>query len=279
MGITQNTQKPGIQPENYKFLQGYIYRESGIVIDVDKQYLLESRLLPVARKLHLETVNDLCNLLRATASTIELRKQVVEAMTTHETFFFRELPQYDALKNEVLPKWIAQRKLSKQLSFWSAAASTGQEAYSLAMMLLEMGLRDWNISIIGTDLSEQVLERARMGRYLQIEVNRGLPVNYLVKYFTRHGLEWQLKDEVRKMVKFQKLDLREIGRSFPSSDVVFCRNVLIYFDHETKKQILQLLRSKVQPGGYLVLGGAETIINLATNLERVVFGSAALYRV
>ncbi len=270
--------KTEIQPENYRFLQDYIYRESGIVIDADKHYLLEARLAPVARKQQVDTLNDLCNLLRATASGGELRQQVVEAMTTHETLFFRDLAQYDALKSTILPPLIEQRRQSRQLSFWSAASSSGQEAYSLAMMLLEMGLRDWRISIVGTDLSEQILDRARQGRFMQIEVNRGLPVAYLVKYFTRHGLEWQLKDEVRNMVRFQRFDLRDGMRTMGPFDVVFCRNVLIYFDQETKKKILEGICGTLHRGGHLLLGGAETTLSITDKYERVTVGQAVLYR-
>ncbi len=277
---TGTQRKSEIQPENYRFLQDYIYRESGIVIDSDKHYLLEARLAPVARKQQVETLNDLCKLLRATSSGgVELRQQVVEAMTTHETLFFRDLGQYDALKSTVLPALIEQRRTSRQLTFWSAASSSGQEAYSLAMMLLEMGLKDWRISIVGTDLSEQILDRARQGRFMQIEVNRGLPVSYLVKYFTRQGLEWQLKDEVRKMVRFQRFDLREGMRTLGPFDVVFCRNVLIYFDHETKKKILEGIRGTLHTGGHLLLGGAETTLSLTDKFERITVGQAVLYRV
>ena len=271
--------KNEIQPENYRFLQDYIYRESGIVIDADKHYLLEARLTPVARKQQVDTLNDLCNLLRATSFGSELRQQVVEAMTTHETLFFRDLAQYDALKSTILPPLIEQRRTSRQLTFWSAASSSGQEAYSLAMMLLDMGLRDWKITIVGTDLSEQILDRARQGRFMQIEVNRGLPVAYLVKYFTRHGLDWQLKDEIRQMVRFQRFDLRESMRTLGPFDVVFCRNVLIYFDQETKKRILEGIRGTLHTGGHLLLGGAETTLSLTDKFERVTVGQAVLYRV
>jgi chemotaxis protein methyltransferase CheR len=208
-----------------------------------------------------------------------LRQSVVEAMTTHETLFFRDLPQYEALRTKIIPELMEQRKLSRRMTFWSAAASSGQEAYSLAMMLLEMGLRDWSIEIVGTDLSEQILARARQGRYAQIEVNRGLPVAYLVKYFTREGLDWQLKPEVTRMVSFRKMDLRDSFRGMGPFDVVFCRNVLIYFDTETKKKILGAIRSTIQPGGYLALGGAETSVLVSDLFERVSIGQATLYRV
>src|SRR5580700_8734687 len=198
-----------LRPEGYRFLQDYVYRESGIVLDGDKRYLLEARLLPIAHQMRLDGLNDLCAVLGGPAASAVLKRQVVEAMTTNETFFFRDPAQYDALRLAVLPSLIAQRQDSRKMSFWSAASSSGQEAYSLAMMLLEMGLGDWRIKIQGTDLSTQMAERASAGRYLQIEVNRGLPIGYLVKYFTRVGLEWQLKDSVRRMVDFSTCDLRQ----------------------------------------------------------------------
>ncbi|MBL8174965.1 MAG: protein-glutamate O-methyltransferase CheR [Bryobacterales bacterium] len=279
LASTRPQQKTEIQPENYRFLQDYIYRESGIVIDADKHYLLEARLAPVARKQQVDTLNDLCNLLRATSARGELRQQVVEAMTTHETLFFRDLAQYDAVRTAILPPLIEQRKHTRQLSFWSAAASSGQEVYSLAMMLLEMGLGDWRINILATDLSEQILDRAREGRFMQIEVNRGLPVSYLVKYFTRQGLDWQLKENVRRMVRFQKFDLRDSMRTLGPFDIVFCRNVLIYFDQETKKKILEGIRGTLHNGGHLMLGGAETTLSLTDSFARVTVGQAVLYRV
>lgn len=278
VGNTSPAAKSDIDPDNYRFLQDYIYRESGIVIDRDKHYLLEARLLPVAKKREVSSVNDLCNLLRATGPA-DLKRQVVEAMTTHETLFFRDPAQYEALRKTVLPPLIDQRKTTKKLSFWSAASSSGQEAYSLAMMLLDMGLRDWNISIVGTDLSEQILSRARAGLFSQLEVNRGLPVQDLVKHFTRQGLDWQLKEDVRKMVTFRIFDLRQSMRNLGQFDAVFCRNVLIYFDLETKKKILEEIRRTIIPGGHLLLGGAETVMAAAEKFERVQANGAVLYRV
>jgi len=156
-------------------------------------------------------------------------------MTTNETYFFREPAHYQALRDAILPELLRTRQVARKLSFWSAASSTGQEAYSLAMMLLEMGVPDWNTEILATDLSDRVLDRARSGKYSQLEVNRGLPAPLLVKYFRRAGLEWQLKDEVRRMVRFQPFDLRSSMRALGPFDVVLCRNVLIYFDLETRK--------------------------------------------
>jgi chemotaxis protein methyltransferase CheR len=266
-----------ISPQSYYYLQNLVSRESGIVLDNDKRYLVEARLLPIALKLRLYSLNDLCNLLQTTADA-SVRQQVVEAMTTNETFFFREAMQYDALKSTVLPELMQQRLVTRKISAWSAAASTGQEAYSLAMLLLEMGLGNWDISIVGTDLSASVLQRARSGRYLQIEVNRGLPAALLVKYFKREGLEWQLKDEVRGMVRFEQEDLRRGTFVRGPFDLVFCRNVLIYFDMETKRSILARILQCLAPGGHLLLGGSETTLNLDDRYVRRAIGSAMLYR-
>lgn len=267
-----------IDAESYKFLQDYVYRESGIVLDGDKHYLLEARLTPIVRQRQLGSLNDLCVLLQG-SNDAPLKRQVVEAMTTNETSFFRDPAQYDALRTVVLPELIQQRQDVRKMSFWSAAASSGQEAYSLAMMLLDMGLGDWRIDILGTDLSTNVLQRAQAAKYMQIEVNRGLPVAYLVKYFTRAGLDWQLKDEVRRMVRFAPIDLRQSMRVLGPFDVVFCRNVLIYFDIENKRKILGELRETLFRGGHLLLGGSETTLNLDDRFERRIVGQAVLYRV
>jgi chemotaxis protein methyltransferase CheR len=267
-----------LNPESYRFLQDYVYRESGIVLDGDKHYLLEARLLPIAQQRRLASLNELCALLGSPHGDSVLKRQVVEAMTTNETFFFREPAQYEALRSVVIPGLIAQRQDTRKMSFWSAASSSGQEAYSLAMMLLEMGLGDWRIRIQGTDLSGKMAERARAGRYLQIEVNRGLPVACLVKYFTRVGLEWQLKDEVRRMVDFGTFDLRQSMSARGPFDVVFCRNVLIYFDVEAKRRILNEIYGTLFRGGYLLLGGSETTLNLSSRFARRIIGQAVLYQ-
>jgi chemotaxis protein methyltransferase CheR len=280
--VTSTTQSPSaaaaaLEPDNYRFLQEYVYRESGIVLDSDKHYLIEARLMPIVTRERLGSLNDLCALLRG-VSGAAVKQQVVDSMTTNETQFFREMPHYDALRTEVIPRLVEQRQALRRMSFWSAASSTGQEAYSLAMMLHEMGLADWSIQILGTDLSTQVLDRARAGRFHQIEVNRGLPASLLVKYFTRAGLEWQLKDQVRRMVHFESIDLRNSMRSLGPFDVVFCRNVLIYFDIETKKRILADIRGTLFGGGYLLLGGSETTLNLDNVYQRVPIGNTVLYR-
>ncbi len=262
---------------NYHYLREYVYAESGIVLGADKQYLLESRLSPIARSLGLSTLDDLCALLRATSGH-PARRRVVEAMTTNETFFFREPAHFEVLRKTLLPRWIAGRAETRKLSFWSAASSTGQEAYSIAMMLAEMGLAGWNLEILGTDLSSQVVERARAGRYVQIEMNRGLPSPLLIKYFKRAGIEWQLSENIRKMARFEVFDLRQNMRRLGPFDAVFCRNVLIYFDTETKRKILEQIRGTLHRGGVLFLGAAEVVPGLDRIFERCATNDAIYYK-
>jgi len=266
-----------ITAENYAFLQQQIYRESGIVIEAGKQYLVEARLGPIVRQKGLTSINDLCALLRAVGND-GLRQQVVEAMTTNETQFFRDPAQYEALRTVVLPELLGNRRAPRPLNCLSAAASSGQEAYSLAMMLKEMAISEWDVRIVGTDLAESILERARAARYSQLEVNRGLPAAYLVKYFTRHGLEWHLRDDIRRMVRFERHDLRQSLNHLGPFDLVFCRNVLIYFDVETKRRILRQIREAMYGGGYLLLGAVETVMELEELFERKRIGQATLYQ-
>jgi chemotaxis protein methyltransferase CheR len=265
-----------ILPDNYKFLQEFIYRESGIVLEEEKQYLLDARLLGLARDAGVSTLNDLCALLRATQPS-ELRQKVVDAMTTNETYFLREQAHYDALRQFILPELVKLHADTRRLRFWSAASSTGQEAYSLVMMLLEMGLGDWNIEILGTDLCSKVLEQARLGIYTQLEMNRGLPSTYLLKYFRRSGLHWQIKDEVRRLVRFEAFDLRSSMRAMGPFDAVFCRNVLIYFDLPTKVKIVQQIHGTLFRGGHLFLGSTETSLPPGDLFERKSIGDATVY--
>jgi chemotaxis protein methyltransferase CheR len=264
-----------VSEQNYKYLQQEIYRQSGIVLDDDKHYLLESRLMPVARAAKLASLDELCARLRIGVDTV-LAQKVIEALTTNETLFFRDIAPFDAMRQRLIPELLAKR--SPKLAIWSAAASSGQEAYSIAMLLKELGTVDRPVDILGTDLSEQILDRAREAKYVQFEVNRGLPAPYLVKYFKREGLDWQLKDEIRSMVKFRRFDLRQPMAALGKFDIVFCRNVLIYFDVATKIKILNQILTVLNPGGYLFLGGAETTLNLQGSFERVPIGTTVAYR-
>ena len=265
-----------INPKNYKFLLEHVYSHAGIVLEGDKHYLFECRLAPIVRQLGLKSIDELCSLIQSSRQS-EVSHQVVEAMTTNETYFFRDPSHYDAIRTILLPRLIIERRETKTLRFWSAASSTGQEAYSLAMLLIQEGLSHWNIQILGTDFSSQALERARSGKYQQIEVNRGLPAALLIKHFRRSGTVWQLDDQVRRMVDFQTIDLRKSMRALGPFDLVFCRNVMIYFDAETKTNILKELHGTLFRGGWLLLGGIETAFGIDEYFERLAAGNATVY--
>lgn len=267
-----------ISVENYSFLQRQILEGSGIVLDSGKHYLLEARLLPIVRREKLGSLDGLCTRLKSSVS-LSLRNEVIEAMTTNETFFFRDGAPFDALRNHVFPELRARYAASRKLRLWSAAASSGQEAYSLSILLVECGFADWDVEVIGSDLSDGVLAKAVSGSYSELEVNRGLPPEYLLRYFSKKGSEWQANDEIRRLVRFRKFDLRNDMRQLGSFDVIFCRNVLIYFDVETKRHILRRIRSAMNPGAYLALGAAETILNIDDVLQKRSFDSVIYYQV
>ena len=252
--------------------------EAAIVLDEGKEYLAESRLGPLARREGIGSIHELVRRLQADRDG-ELQRKVIEAMTTNETSFFRDKHPFDVFKSVLLPEIVAHAR-ERQLDIWCAAASTGQEPYSVAMLLRETPeLADWTIRLIATDISEEVLERGRRGRFTQLEVNRGLPAALLVKYFTRSGIDWQIGDDLRRMVEFRQLNLAGPWPSFRKMDVVFMRNVLIYFDVATKREILGRARAVLKPDGSLFLGGAETTLNLDDGYERVQLDKAGLYRV
>jgi chemotaxis protein methyltransferase CheR len=265
-----------ILPENYRFLQEHVYSTVGIVLESNKHYLFESRLAPIVRQLGLSSINDLCAFVKAGCHH-DVALQIAESMTTNETYFFRDPAQYDAIRNQLLPRLKKERQDSKKPRFWSAASSTGQEAYSLAMLLLEDGFKDWNIQILGTDYSSKVVERARSATYQQIEVNRGLPADLLVKYFKRSGMNWQLSESLRRLASFETIDLRKSMRSIGPFDLVFCRNVMIYFDSATKRNIMKEIHSTLFRGGWLLLGGAETGLDINEWFERQTMGNVTAY--
>jgi chemotaxis protein methyltransferase CheR len=240
---------------------------------------VESRLLPIVRSEGLASLSDLVARLRSPLAN-GLQQKVVEAMTTNETSFFRDLYPFDALKKTLMPELIAKREKERKLNFWCGASSSGQEPYTIAILLREHfpALANWSFRFLATDLSVEMVERACAGRYTQLEVNRGMPAPLLVKYFQRNGVEWQVKDEVRKMVEFRCMNLADSWMTMPEMDVVFLRNVLIYFDVPTKKAILGKIRRILRPDGYLFLGAAETTLNLDDGFERMQFDKAGCYR-
>ena len=264
-----------ISPESYAFLQQWIARATGIVIEVDKAYLLESRLAAILEKEHFPDFEMLCTRLRLGIDRA-LERRVIDAMTTNETTFFRDILPFEAMQQHILPNLIRDRPANRKLMIWSAAASSGQEAYSLAMMLREMGLSHHEVEILGTDLSYEILEKAEAALYGPFEMNRGVPPLFLDRYFTHTNKQWRVNDDVRRMVRFEQFDLRQGGQAFGPYDIVLCRNVCIYFDIATKSQILSSIRQRMTTGGYLLLGGAESVSGGA-NFARKMVGQAAFY--
>lgn len=257
-------------PQDFEFVCRLVRDRSAIVLEPGKEYLVEGRLAPVARQLGLESVAALVGQLRASPGN-GLATQVVEAMVTTETSFFRDHHPFETLRKTVLPDLIRLRANERRLDVWCAACSTGQEPYSFAILLREHfpNLADWQVGVLATDLSGEVLSRARDGRYTQFEVNRGVPAGLLVKHFRQHGATWELNEDVRRRVQFRELNLAKPWPTLPRMDLVFLRNVMIYFDIDTKKAILGRVARMLRPGGYLLLGGAETTLNLDDSFRRV----------
>ena len=249
-------------PTEYEYLRKLLKERSGLDLSADKQYLIESRLLPLARKAGLADIAELVQKLHGGSSA--LITSVVEAMTTNETFFFRDKVPFDHFRETIMTEIIKARASRRSVRIWCAAGSTGQEPYSLAMCLKEMGaaLSGWRIEIIATDLSQEVLEKSKVGLYSQFEVQRGLPIQMLVKYFKQTGEFWQINPELRAMVQHRQLNLLHDFSQLGTFDVIFCRNVLIYFDQETKINIFQRLCKAMEADGFLVLGAAETVVGL-----------------
>ena len=264
-------------PPDYEYLRKLLKDHSGLDLSADKQYLIESRLLPLSRKCGLPGIGDLVQKMKSGSSTIIA--QVVEAMTTNETFFFRDKIPFEHFRDSIMPELLKARTARKSIRIWCAAGSTGQEPYSLAMSLKEMGaaVAGWRIEIIATDLSQEVLEKSRSGIYSQFEVQRGLPIQLLVKYFKQNGELWQISPDIRAMVQHRQLNLLHDFSQLGTFDVVFCRNVLIYFDQDTKINIFGRLARAMESDGFLVLGAAETVVGL-TDVFKPFPDKRGLYR-
>ncbi len=249
-------------PPDYEYLRKLLKDRSGLDLSADKQYLIESRLLPLSRKSGLAGIGELVQKMKG--GSADITTQVVEAMTTNETFFFRDKVPFDHFRDSIMPEILQARTSRKTLRIWCAAGSTGQEPYSLAMCLKEMGaaLSGWRVEILATDLSQEVLEKSRAGIYSQFEVQRGLPIQMLVKYFKQTGELWQINADIRAMVQHRQLNLLHDFSQLGVFDVIFCRNVLIYFDQDTKINIFSRLAKTTEPDGFLVLGAAETVVGL-----------------
>lgn len=267
-----------MKADTFERISTLVKERSGIVLTKEKEYLLESRLEPVARRHSLKDVDDIGNALMRTKSG-PLVDDIIEAMTTNETFFFRDRTPFDHFKDVMLPHIKQNRARERQMRIWCAAASMGQEPYSLAMLLdQDAALGGWRREILGTDISLEALEKAKSGMYSQFEVQRGLPVNLLVKYFKQHGEMWQIDSAIRSAVQYRQFNLLNSFTSFGKFDVVFCRNVLIYFDQPTKKDILERIAKQMNHDSFLVLGAAETVIGI-TDVFKSVPGKRGLFAV
>ncbi|MBL4691563.1 MAG: protein-glutamate O-methyltransferase [Rhodospirillales bacterium] len=259
-----------MNPADFEFISTLLKKRSGLVLTPDKSYLLESRLMPVARKNGMKGLEELFQAVRG-ASEGPLLVDVTEAMTTNESFFFRDTKPFDLFRDHILPPLIESRAEKKSFRIFCAAASSGQEPYSLAMIIKELSakLQGWKIDIVGTDISTEILNKARAGLYSQFEVQRGLPIQMLVKYFEKKDEQWQICQELRDMVTYKEYnllgDLKPLGRF----DVVFCRNVLIYFDRETKGKVLESIAGLMPEDGTLFLGGAETVLGISDRFKPV----------
>ncbi len=262
---------------DFELIAQLLKERSGLALNKEKAYLLESRLNPVARKWNFAGFDELAQAIRAKKDEA-LLVDVTEAMTTNESFFFRDQKPFDQFNTIVLPHLLETRATKRSIRIWSAACSSGQEPYTLAMLLKEQAakLAGWRVEIVATDLSNEILDKAKEGLYSQFEVQRGLPISLLVKHFTQVGDRWQIDDSLRKMVRFQQLNLLRDFSSLGYFDVVFCRNVLIYFDTETKTRVLDGIADRLPSDGFLYLGGAETVLG-TTDRFQIMQGQRGIY--
>jgi chemotaxis protein methyltransferase CheR len=263
----------------FDYIRKMVYERAAIVLEPGKEYLVQARLGPLARKEGLASVESLVGRLQSLPWS-PLHLQVVEALTTNETSFFRDLTPFHTLRHKVLPELITRHAASRKLRIWSAACSSGQEIYSIAMILREHfpELGSWNIQLLATDYSTEMVQRCKSGVFTQLEVNRGLPAPMLVKYFKRNGTEWQIRDDLRQMVDCRHMNLTTTWSGVGDVDVVFMRNVLIYFDVDTKKRVLGRLAQALRPKGTLFLGAAETTLGLDTTLQTQEYERGMYYR-
>jgi chemotaxis protein methyltransferase CheR len=267
-------------PDDFAYLSELMHRRAAIVLEPGKEYLALSRLDPVARDMGVGSVSALVAVLRREGDTSPLHDQVIDALTTNETTFFRDFNPFESLRVTVLPELIERKRRTRTLAVWSAGCSSGQEPYSIAMTIRESfpELLSWQLQILGTDISPTVLDRACEGRYGQLEVNRGLPAHLLVRHFTRAGMEWEIEEPIRRMVRFQRHNLVAEWPVLPPFDLILMRNVMIYFDPDTKRRVLARMHAQLSPGGYLLLGAAETTYGVSDDYDRELDGRTAWYR-
>lgn len=265
---------------DFDFIKKIIYTHAAITLENGKEYLIESRLLPISRQEGYASISEFIDSVRKNPSK-QLYDKIVDAMTTNETLFFRDVHPFEAMRAFILPELIAKRAAQKKLSIWCAASSSGQEPYSLAMLIQEHfpQLRDWHLTFIASDISNTMLERCRQGIYSQFEVNRGLPATYLIKYFKEIAGSWHLDDTICKRIDFHRMNLAGVWPPLPSFDIVLMRNVLLYFDVPTKQNILAKVRKTLAKDGYFFLGGAETTFNLDDRFDRITVGNSVCYQI
>lgn len=270
-----------VSTEDFTFVADFLRARSAISIGPGKEYLVESRLAPLARDIGLADLNALIGELRRPFPDPAIRDRVVEAMTTNETSFFRDQHPFDAMRTTLVPQVLERNAGVRRLNVWSAASSTGQELYSIAMLLDSNfpELQSWDVTLMGTDLSTDVLARAREGRFSALEVNRGLPAAMMVRYFERAGAEYVVDPALRRWCSFKQMNLAEPWPVLPIFDIVFCRNVLIYFEIPVRQQILEKIRRTLAPGGHLLLGAAETTLGVVEGYSPVRIGNTVAYRV
>jgi chemotaxis protein methyltransferase CheR len=256
-----------VNSQDFEFVSGLVMKRAGIVLTPDKLYLLESRLAPLARKEGLASIDELVNVVRARREE-RLIAQVVDSMTTNETYFFRDKTPFEHLKEAVFPA-LAPNRRGSRIRIWCAAASTGQEPYSIAMLLDQYPQMTGGapVEIVATDISDRCLDRAKQGLYTQFEVQRGLPIQLLMQHFTQQDDHWRISERLRSQVTYRKQNLMEPTAGLGKFDVVLCRNVMIYFDAPTKTEVLNKIAQQLNPGGFLILGAAETVMGLTTNFE------------
>jgi chemotaxis protein methyltransferase CheR len=250
-----------MEQSDFKFLADIVKKKSGISLGDDKAYLVETRLKPIVRKHKMEAISDLVKQIRI-APNSPIVEDIVDAMTTNESLFFRDMKPFTQLEKIIMPKFAG-----KSLRIWSAAASTGQEAYSTALTFEQKFFK--NYSILGTDISPTVIKKAQEGKYSQFEVQRGLPIMTLMQNFKQDGESWIINDNLKERIKFKTFNLLDSFAAMGKFDLIFCRNVLIYFDRETKTQILDRMRQILNPEGYLFLGSSETVMNVTDKFKGV----------
>jgi len=277
--VAAGPDRPELSEVDYAFACQLVRNRAGIVLGEDKQYLVKTRVQPLMDRERFGAFHELFGAIRRDVEGA-LSDAFIDALTTNETFFFRDVHPFDTLRETVLPDLIRAREHTRRLNIWCAASSSGQEPYSLSLLLMEYfpELRNWSVSVMASDISTEMLCRARAGTYSQLEVNRGLPVRMLVKHFQKIGNQWLISEEIRGMVQFRFLNLTKPWPPLPKYDLIFMRNVLIYFDKSCKQEILGRTRGQMQPDGVLYLGGSETTIGLDDKFEPVRHGPTMVYR-